>query len=111
MRSSTCGDAACVSRTSVARVNPAIRGTVLQRPPGSLEVVRTWVRLVSRRFRPTWSPHTPGLEALTRQTGPLAPVRVVVAAARPVTGSSEATRTTQQRRPPFSRNPRTASAR
>ena len=66
-----------------------------------------WFVSVSRMVRSL--PHTPGLDASMRHTSRAARARrITAAAAHPASGSRDATRTTQQRRPPFSKKPRTA---
>ena len=97
-----------LSRTWVARAM-WLRSVTVDQAPSAFVVVRyVCAGFRSRNDTASRLPHVPSLDALTRHTEPVADETSTVAAVAPVAGSLAATRTTQQRRPPFSKNARTA---
>src|SRR5690348_1108615 len=95
----------CETRTSIARANPLTDATaVASASAGPGRTLSVSARCVSRTRMLRSLPQTPGLEALTAQTG----ADPDAAGARSWTianaTAGEATRTTQHLRPPFSKN-------
>ena len=88
----------------MSRARPATDVTAVNSPSGSVLVPITWTRFTSRTATLSRLPQAPSLDARRIQAGPSASFSTTAAATAPAAGSWEATRTTQQRTPPFSKN-------
>src|SRR5947209_2955501 len=98
----------CDRRTIVQRLKPLVDVTADSTGLLFAGTVTVCARLVRLTVTDKLLPQLPGLEAATRQTSaPVGESSTVPASRAPPLSSSDATRTTQQRRPPFSKNPRT----
>ncbi len=104
----TVGDPAWLTRTCPARAKPLTLASCEKVPSGLDTAATAWDRLRSRIVNVTRSPQAPSVDARTRQAGPAVVGTRTDAASAPTASSRDATRTTQQRTPPFSKNPRTA---
>src|SRR6185503_2763130 len=101
----------CCSSTRSARWNPATDATLIHRVPTSPATVNVRAGNTVEIDSVSPSPHTPAPEASTCQRGRPLAVHAIVDDVAGRAPSRAATRAIQQRRPPFSKNPRTAYAR